>query len=132
MTRSPPPNQTERYVFSHVEDKAILRIIRRIVDHFQLKETPRRNKVYDLTNKLLRVCHSRVCNLDLEGVANAQDFQLVLDDLTTLRTHLDTRRGHLPYGTRMNFALNMAYKKDLANSNSAHDVRNAISIPRVQ
>ena len=125
-------NRPEQYVFSHVEDKAILRIIRRVVDHFQLKETPRRNKVYDLTNKLLRVCHSRVCNLDLEGMANAQDFQLVLDDLTTLRKHLDTNRGYLPHGTRMNFALNMAYKKDLANSHSAHNARNAISIPRVQ
>ncbi|WP_434604013.1 hypothetical protein [Acetobacter oryzoeni] len=132
MARPTQPNRPEQYVFSHVEDKAILCIIRRVIDHFELKETPIRNKVYDLTNKLLRVCHSRVCNLDLEGMANAQYFQLVLDDLTTLRTHLDTRRGHLPYGTRMNFALNMAYKKDLANSNSAHDVRNAISIPRVQ
>lgn len=130
MARPTQPNRPEQYVFSHVEDKAILCIIRRVIDHFELKETPIRNKVYDRTNDLLRVCHSRVCNLDLEGMANAQDFQLVLDDLTTLRTHLDTRRGHLPYGTRMNFALNMAYKKDLANSNSAHDVRNAISIPR--
>ncbi|GBR55518.1 hypothetical protein AA18889_0184 [Acetobacter senegalensis DSM 18889] len=132
MVHAPPPNQPEQYVFSHVEDKAILRIIRRTLDHFQIKETPQRNKVFSLTQKLLHACHSRACTLDLEGMVSAQDFQLVLDDLTTLRKHLDTNRGYLPHGTRMNFALNMAYKKDLAHSHSAHDARNAISIPRVQ
>ncbi|ARW11719.1 DUF6874 family protein [Acetobacter ascendens] len=111
MTRSASPSRPEQYVFSHVEDKAILRIIRRVVDHFQIKETPRRNKVYDLTNKLLRVCHSRVCNLDLEGMANAQDFQLVLDDLGTLKRNLNTKTAHMDYGTRLHFALNAVYRR---------------------
>lgn len=92
------------------ENKAFLRVIRRVVDHSQSKETRVRNKIFDLTSTLLRTCHARTAELDLEAMATA-DIQLVLADLTTLRTHLNTRTGNLPYGQRLHFTRNAAFKK---------------------
>lgn len=106
------PNRPEQYVFSHVEEKAILRIIRRVIDHSGSKDIPTRNHIFALTKKLLRICHSRACTLDLKGMANAPDLQLVLDDLTVLRERMDREKGYLPHGSRLNFALNVVYRRE--------------------
>lgn len=92
------------------ENKAFLRVIRRVVDHSPSQETRVRNKIFDLTSSLLRACHARTTELDLEAMATA-DIQLVLADLKTLRTHLNTHTGNLPYGQRLHFTKNMAFKK---------------------
>lgn len=100
----------QRHMTAVDENKAFLRVIRRVVEHSQSKETRVRNKIFDLTSSLLRTCHARTAELDLEAMATA-DIQLVLADLTTLRTHLNTRTGNLPYGQRLHFTKNMAFKK---------------------
>ncbi|GCD50870.1 hypothetical protein BJI49_13805 [Acetobacter pasteurianus] len=97
-----------------VEDgKAILRIIRRVIDHAGAKETPRRNKIYNATDTLLRACHTQTTRLDLAAMADA-DIQMVLEDLGTLRRNLNTKSGFLDYGSKLYFALKPAYKRQVA------------------
>ncbi|KXV69956.1 hypothetical protein AD951_04340 [Acetobacter malorum] len=109
------PTQANRSIATPLtvdEGKAVLRIIRRVIDASSAKDTAGRNKVYDLTNELLRVCHSRTCTLDLVAMADREtDLALVLEDLGTLRRNLNRKTGHMDYGTRLNFATNMAFKK---------------------
>ncbi|MFT9063270.1 MAG: hypothetical protein ABF430_05645 [Acetobacter persici] len=109
------PQQANRSIANPLtvdEGKAVLRIIRRVVDVSKAKDTSGRNKVYDLTNELLRVCHSRTCTLDLAAMASSDtDLALVLEDLTTLRHNLNCKTGFMPHGTRLNFATNMAFAK---------------------
>ncbi|MBS1014463.1 hypothetical protein [Acetobacter persici] len=95
-----------------LEAKAILRIIRRVVDLRPADDLIGRNKTHDLTNKLLRNCHARTCTLDLEAMADREtDLALVLEDLGTLRRNLNCTIGHMDYGTRLHFATNMAFKR---------------------
>lgn len=94
------------------EGKAILRIIRRVVDVSKAKDTAGRNKVFDLTNDLLRTCHYRTCTLDLAAMASRDtDLALVLEDLGTLKRTLNLKTGHMDYGTHLHFATNMAFKR---------------------
>lgn len=109
------PTQVNRSIATPLtvdEGKAVLRIIRRVIDASSAKDTAGRNKVYDLTNELLRVCYSRTCTLDLAAMASKDtDIALVLADLTILKLNLNRKIGHLDYGIRLNFATNMAFKK---------------------
>lgn len=105
-------NRPERYTFSVDESKAIQSIVRRVVNSAPNQETHARNKVFDLTNKLLRTCHASIVKLDLAAMAHSDTkLELVLEDLSTLRKHLNTRTGNLPYGNRLHFTTNTAFKK---------------------
>lgn len=104
------PSDQQRTALTHLEHKAILRVIKRVIEHKGAKETRIRNRIYDVTEQLLRMCHTRGCILDLEAMGTAE-LALVLEDLSTLRKHLNTRTGNLPYGQRLNFTHNMAFKK---------------------
>lgn len=108
MTRLPQNQQKQ--LLTPVEYKAVLRIVRRVVEHTGATETRVRNRVFDITEHLLCLCHSRGCALDLEAMGSA-DIALVLEDLGTLRKHLNMQTGNLPYGQRLNFTRNVAFKK---------------------
>lgn len=100
----------ERYQFSVDESQNIESIVRRVVNGSKATSVASRNNIYDKTKQLLRVCHSRVCTLDLEAMANA-DIRLVLEDLGMLRRNLQIDTAHMDYGTRLHFALNMVYRR---------------------
>ncbi|MFT8699257.1 hypothetical protein [Acetobacter orientalis] len=104
------PSNQQRQPLTHLEHKAILRIIKRVIAHKGATETRIRNRIYDVTEQLLRMCHLRGCALDLEAMGTAE-IALVLEDLSTLRNHLNTRTGNLPYGQRLHFTHNVAFKK---------------------
>ncbi|OUJ03175.1 hypothetical protein [Acetobacter cibinongensis] len=105
-------NKPQRYAFSVDENKAIESIVRRVVNSAPNQETCARNKVFDLTTQLLRACHASIVKLDLAAMADSKTpMELILEDLGTLRRHLNTRTGNLPYGNRLHFTTNVAYKK---------------------
>lgn len=102
----------QRYAFSVDESKAIQSIARRVVNSAPNQETRARNKVFELTTQLLRTCHAGIVKLDLATMADSNTkLELVLEDLGTLRKHLNTRTGNLPYGNRLHFTTNTAFKK---------------------
>lgn len=109
------PTQANRSIANPLtvdEGKAVLRIIRRVTDVSKAKDTAGRNKIYDLTDELLRVCHTRTCTLDLAVMASPEtDIALVLEDLGTLKRNLNRKTGHMDYGTRLNFTTNVAFRK---------------------
>ncbi|ANA14190.1 hypothetical protein [Acetobacter oryzifermentans] len=107
-----PPTQaqqTDRYQFSADEIRNIESIVRRVVNGSKASSVASRNNIYDKTKRLLRVCHARVCQLDLAAMVDA-DLQIVLEDLGTLRRNLNPATAHIDYGTRLHFALNTAYR----------------------
>ncbi|WP_434603737.1 hypothetical protein [Acetobacter oryzoeni] len=104
------PNRTERYQFSVDESRNIERIIKHVIESSKPTSLASKNNIYDKTRQLLRVCHARVCPLDLATMAQA-DIRLVLEDLGTLRRNLNIKTAHMDYGTRLHFALNVVYRR---------------------
>lgn len=105
-----PPKKPEAYQFSVDESRNIERIIRRVIDISKPTSLASKNNIYDKTRQLLRVCHARVCQLDLAAMLHA-DIRLVLEDLGTLKRNLNVDTAHMDYGTRLHFALNVVYRR---------------------
>ncbi|ARW48705.1 hypothetical protein [Acetobacter pasteurianus] len=105
-----PPKKPEAYQFSVNESQNIERIIRHVVNSSKATSVASRNNIYDKTKQLLRVCHARVCQLDLAAMLQA-DIRLVLEDLGTLKRNLNVNTAHMDYGTRLHFALNVVYRR---------------------
>lgn len=102
MARAPTPPPR----LSYAENERVRRICIRVVNHARGgADRCIRNRIFDLTDTLLRECHLRARPLDLAAI-EAAPIEQVLSDLTLLRNHLNVGSGTLPGSVRLRFQQN--------------------------
>jgi hypothetical protein len=91
---------------SYAENERVRRICIRVVNHARGgADRCIRNRIFDLTDTLLRECHLRARPLDLAAM-EAAPIEQMLPDLTLLRKHLNVGAGTLPSAVRLRFQQN--------------------------
>jgi hypothetical protein len=102
MSRAPTPAPR----LSYAENERVRRICIRVVNHARGgADRCIRNRIFDLTDTLLRECHLRARPLDLAAM-EAAPIEQMLPDLTLLRKHLNVGAGTLPGAVRLRFQQN--------------------------
>ncbi len=104
MPKSADPAQTLR--LSYEDNECVRRICIRVANHARsAQDRTVRNRIFDMTETLLRECHLRSRPLDLATMERANTEQ-VLSDLTLLRKNLNVGTGYFPPTIRLRFQQN--------------------------